>query len=558
MEETARNSNRGEFYTPKHISDLLFEITNKYIPNFNRKHIIWDNCWGTGNLTANRDFDKLFCSTIQKSDIRKNKDKNPNAIKFQYDFLTSDIEQLQSSQSMWLGENKMPQELDKVLRDKDGGPILFYINPPYVATGVFGTNNKDAKEGQTSSLIKEIMRDAKMQSACDQAYAQFLYKISLMREAYENKDISIAVICPQLFLTTSTYKNFRSKLLANFKFEGGALFRADQFKGLCDRWAISIQIYTPGETEDKKKFKFEIYEGSNGLIIKTGEKIVYNLDGERDCMDWAKDELKNDNLVIANHTLSSGCKISDKKAVYWDKDSLGFLFYSGNNVYHNQQELGLMSLPYGSGSGYSVTKENFDKTISIFCARRAYSRYGANWINDKDEFCIPNTNCEAYKKLLTNSMVHMLFNGSAHMTSMFIKNNNGSINSVANEFHHISVEETIKTFEKHRVTATGPGGLKDRYATNKLRIAIDSGLITQEGYEVLAEYKRLWEKTIPLRQEFNGRFPEYQVCNWDAGFYQLKWLIKDNSIEEFRKFQLMYRKFEESIRPLVIDCGFLR
>ena len=203
MPEVIRNENRGEFYTPKHISELLHKMAGRYLgEDFKEKYIIWDNCWGTGNLTRNYKFKRLFCSTIQRMDIRKNKNRNKEAKKFQYDFLNNDVEQLISEQAMWMGEQNLPEELDNILRNKDGGPILFYINPPYVATGIYGTST-DVREGQSDSRVREVMREHKMQSACDQVYAQFLYKINLMREAYDNKDISIAVICPPLFLEHS-------------------------------------------------------------------------------------------------------------------------------------------------------------------------------------------------------------------------------------------------------------------------------------------------------------------------------------------------------------------
>ena len=142
----------------------------------------------------------MFISTLQKFDLRNHKANNKNAIeKFQYDFVNSDVDQLISPQAMWMGETKLPETLDTILRDKDGGKLLFYINPPYVATGIYGTNNTDTREGQTDSKMKRIMQEHKMQSACDQAYAQFLYKIALMKKAYENKDISIAIICPHYF-----------------------------------------------------------------------------------------------------------------------------------------------------------------------------------------------------------------------------------------------------------------------------------------------------------------------------------------------------------------------
>lgn len=167
-----RNRNLGEIYTPDHIAKLLFDTTNKYIPNFNETHTIWDCCWGTGNLTKQFQFADLYCSTIRAIDIRKNRIKNKNATKFVYNFLETDTEQLVSKQAMWTMEHEIPQSLlDKLNGDK---PLLFYINPPYASTGVLGTNG-DSRQDQTASKMKEIMREHKMGTACDQLYAQFLF-----------------------------------------------------------------------------------------------------------------------------------------------------------------------------------------------------------------------------------------------------------------------------------------------------------------------------------------------------------------------------------------------
>ena len=84
----------------------------------------------------------------------------------------------------------------------------------------------------------------------------------------------------------------------------------------------------------------------------------------------------------------------------------------------------------------------------------------------------------------------------------------------------------------------GPGEFKDRYILNKYRGALKSGLIGNEALEVIEEYHKLFKDTLKYRKEFNQRYPEYQVINWDASFYQLKWLFKDYSNERFKQFQL--------------------
>jgi len=554
--ENIRNRYLGEIYTPKHISNLLYEITNKYIPNFNMTHTVWDCCWGTGNLTEDIEFVDLYVSTLRALDIRKNNRKNPTAKKFAYDFLEDDIEQLVSQQAMWVKEHKMPEDLlDKLNGDK---PILFYINPPYVGTGVYGTNNTDFKDGATDSAVKEIMRQHVLESACDQTYTQFLYRIYLMKEAYRNKNISIAVICPPTFLSATTYKNFRDKFLKSFKFMGGALFQASEFSGLSIEWGITIQVWSPGETVDKKNFIFDAYEWcEDGQFRKTGEKNIYNIDGEIPGVDWIKSTINGFPQIMSNITLSSGCKMSNKKPVSTVPNALGYFYYKGNSVYHNEQECGIMSLPYSNGGGTPIIESNFDKVIAMFTARRAFSRYGSTWKNNKDEYLVPNENSDTYKTLLMNGYIYALFNGSSNMTSLILDTDEGKL-EVPNHFFFLSAAQMKQLLDSVGLPVIGPGRLEDRLMYKKLQTAFQSGLLVDKAIQVYNAWVGAWVKTMPLRVDFHRRYPEFQVLNWDASFYQIRQIVKDNNIKDFAELNGLYREFEDSIRELVYDAGFLR
>lgn len=558
--EKIRNTNLGEVYTPEHVSELLKELTGKHLgSDFQTNFLIWDNCWGTGNLTkVLTEADSLYCSTLRKIDIRKNKNVCTNAaMKFDYDFLESDVEQLLSLQAMWSMEHDMPAEILEELNNPDGKPILFYINPPYVGTGNFGSNNTDFKDGATVTKLKDVMRERSLGSACDQLYAQFIYKILLMKRAYENKKIYLAIVCPPLFLSAQTYKDFRKELFSEFTYRGGALFKASEFQGLSDAWGISLQIWSPKPCEHQEVFPVDLYQtNKKGEFTCFGRKKIYNIDSERICMEWAKDELNPNTVVTAEHTLSSGCKISDKKKVNWDSKSLAYIFFKSNNIYHNEAEFGILSLPYGDGSGYSVVAENLDKSLAIFCARRCFSRYGANWTNDKDEYCIPDVNSEAYKTLVENSIIYSQFNGATHLSSFVAQLDNGKTYKVNNNLHFISAEMTKSFYENHGMPV--PEGMKDSVLIPRLKKALESGRVLQSGLDVLAEAQKIFYDTLPFREEFDKKEPMYGVTNWDASYYQIKWLLKDIDLERFRKFQLMYRTFEDELRPLVHECGFLR
>jgi len=550
--ETKGNSNRGEFYTPKSVSDKLYEMTQEVFPGFNENFVVWDCCWGTGNLTKDYKFNNLFCSTIQKSDLRNNKN-NPNSVKFQYDFLNKDINLLVSPQDMWLGETEIPEELDAELRDKNGKDIIFYINPPYVATGLFGSET-DYRGGQSKSEVRNIMGEDRMGVACDQAYSQFLYRIILMREAYPNKKIHIALISPCLFLTSAGYKKFRDRFFDNFKLEKCALFQANVFDGVSGTWGLILNIYSAGKEDNRTEFLADLLDKDLNTI---NTKKLYNMDNGKVFMDWVKgDEIDNVD-VVSDVTLSSGCKVSNKKQVRWADGSIGYMFYRGNNVYHNTVELGVMSQPYSNGSGMSITKENVERVLSAFCVRKVFSGRNANWVNDKDEFSAPDENSKEHKIISANSLVYSLFQFSFQASSLVVSVDNKTVD-IPNNFYHISFEDTKKAFSDFGLEIQGPKEYSDRIAVSILEKNIKSGLMFDGYMKLLDVYRDLWYNSIKDRSTFNEKIEQYQVLNWDASMYQIKWMLKETRMEQLNEFRQEYNKVTDSLKELIYDCKILR
>ena len=554
-EESIRNRNLGEVYTPSHVVKLLFDITNRYIPNFNKSHTVWDCCWGTGNLTAPFEFEDLFCSTLRKIDIRKNRNKNKNAVKFDYDFLESDVEQLVSRQAMWVGEHELPDEL--VDRLNGNKPFIFYINPPYVSTGVMGANEEGRNEETTSSKVKEIMKEHGMGAACNQLYAQFLYKILLIKEAYENKNISIALIASPMFLAGASYRKFREKIFANFKFEGGAIFKASHFEGLSDTWGIAIMIMTPGITENRKSFMLEVYEGDKeGNLVKTGIKEVYNLDGEEIAINW----VRRDVLHLSTTTglvMSSGCRIKEGEVAQIPENSYGALFYNANNVYHNMQEVGILSSAYSGNSWVPITDKNFDDCISFFIARRCFGANEDDWLNDKDEYAVPDTECLAYRELVDNGYIYALFDTASGQSSLEV-DAGGDIVRIRNHLFFMEYNEVLKIAQENGVELRGTDDISQRILVGKIKEAMGRGLLWKDTLEMLDELKKIFVDTMKYRKEFDTKNPEYQVMNWDAGFYQIKQILKDIDRDRFRKFNSEKNMIRDKFRHLVYECGYLR
>lgn len=559
MGENIRNRNLGEVYTPEHIVELLKNEATKYLgEDFLNKYAIWDCCCGTFNLTKGLDKkEDLFCSTLRAQDIRKNRAENGE--KFVYDFLNDDIEQLESLQSMWCAEHdKLPKRLVEILQNEDEKPLLFYINPPFASTAVFGANNTDTREGNSSSEVNSLMRNNRMGTSSDQLYCQFLYRILKMKQSYPNKKIDIALISPPQYLTVSTYTRFRDVFLSEFKFKGGSLFRADEFKGLSNRWGISITIWEAGQTENKNEFKLHTYgKGLTNSFEHTGYKVMYNIDGYRNGVDYIKATNLDTDKVDAEVTMSCGSVVSNKKRVQWDKNGIGYLFYKGNNVYHNCTELGILSVPYGDGGGITITKENCLDVLAIFASRALIGIYDRDWKTDKDEYLEPDIRCEAYKKLKANSVILALFNENTHFSSTVQKVENKTV-EIINHFHFLDSYETMKMYEENNMSI--PKGISDRYIVNVLNDVISSGLVLDSGLKVLEYAKKLFRETLLDREDYNNTEDgaKYQCTRWDAGYYQLKFMWKKLFKEENEKLRLIYKRFAYELTDLVYQCGFLK
>lgn len=70
--------------------------------------------------------------------------------------------------------------------------------------------------------------------------------------------------------------------------------------------------------------------------------------------------------------------------------------------------------------------------------------------------------------------------------------------------------------------------------------------------------KELVEKSFKYRGMFNEEEPRYQINNFDAGWYQIKGMLKAYMPNELKEFNEMYKSFANRLKPLVYELGFLK
>lgn len=270
----SKETKTGVFYTKKPFVDLAHEyLSNVYGEDWKERFIVWDNCAGGLNLTKEYQFKELYISTLEHEDIERANDLglNPEAVKFQYDFLND-------------SDNLIPQSLrDALISDKE---ILFLMNPPYVAaTNINNVNHK----GLSFTVVGDEMRKLKLGKSASQLSLQFMYRI--MKWAGFNRNIHIAVFNSPQYLTGQSAKTFRRYFFNTFGYAKGFLFSAGHFENTSNAWGVSFSIWKPGLDSDKNDFIHDLYDLEDDVPIKFGEKTLYNLDQKESAneffMKWA-------------------------------------------------------------------------------------------------------------------------------------------------------------------------------------------------------------------------------------------------------------------------------
>jgi hypothetical protein len=217
---------QGEFFTPTIWVNKAHEyIASIYGEDWKDKYVVWDPAWGTGNLTRDYKFKELYVSTLNYSDIQTADQMayNPEAVKFQFDFLNDDYD-----------------FLPKGLRDaiESGREIISLINPPYGSVNDFQNIKQDGGQSKNKiedTVIKTQMNQDEMGLCVKNLYTQFIYRLSKIG------NINICVFSPPLMYSGIDFKIFREKTLIKYEFKGGFIMDSSQFADV-KSWGLTFSV----------------------------------------------------------------------------------------------------------------------------------------------------------------------------------------------------------------------------------------------------------------------------------------------------------------------------
>ncbi|MBW6411015.1 hypothetical protein [Clostridium weizhouense] len=547
-EDTKRRFN-GEFFTPTiWVNEAHKQLNYVFGQNWKEKYVVWDCAWGTGNLTRDYYFKDLYCSTLDKIDLELGDNYNRNSQKFVYDFLNDNIELLTTNK---INNSLMPQALyDALLKNKK---ILLILNPPFGEGSNGKQSGKKSKDGISNTKVKSMMEKEGLKDSSQQLYIQFLYRILKLKQVFNLDNLNIGIFTPTLFLTGERSEKFREIFLKNFKFEKGIVFNASYFSNVSSEWGVGFSIWTTGECKEKNNFNFLVKEMSdNGKIESTREKLIYNLNYKERLSSWIKNKKSNNKAETI--TLKSAITF-DTKTRMVDKEAIGFLMNDSNNVYANTQGVYILSAPVTRHvKTTTITRENYKQCCSLFAARKLIK---SNWLNQKDNYMIPNINNSKYKEYENDSIIYSIFSNAAQVSSFRnIKIYNKECD-IINQMFFMSIKE-IQNLANINNNETIYYDCK-RYSKERFIYTQFQALeLSEEGKLILETAKKLIRGSFKYRDEFNKLHPKYNINTCDAGWYQIKFMLTQYMNEELELFEDMVKSLEDKMISLVYELGFLK
>ena len=302
-------------------------------------------------------------------------------------------------------------------------------------------------------------------------------------------------------------------------------------------------------------FEFDVLEINNDLQIeKKYVKTMYNTDNCEKLQSWVVKEVKNGKKYDCPQ-LSSSLVVKQTGSGKLTDNSIGYFYSYGNNVYFNPTNVGLLSSGFSNGHGISISYKNFDKVVISFSARKLIK---SNWVNQKDEYLVPNETHNQFEQFKYDSLIYSLFHIHSFQSSLRQVEYKGKLWDIKNEFFWLSVEHMKKLGDDNGFDELYNDSRTDvnRFVYKKLygeekvcdKLSVDARLVLDKANELV-------NKSINMRRLMANE--QNHLHCWDAGYSQLKLVWKEYFSDEFKEFRTLYKNLEDRMRPLVYELGFL-
>lgn len=303
------------------------------------------------------------------------------------------------------------------------------------------------------------------------------------------------------------------------------------------------------------------------LTIKQLNKETMKIEDYGVSQKWNNDSEKNSllNKWVKNSKIKSLNikRVANKNAINfgslikpYDENSFGSFVSNGNSCQYNSTLVNLMTTSFNyNGGQFNLYPENFNQVIASYSAR---SLVPSNWLNNNDEYRVPSEetqSSEKYKQFVNDCHVYSLFSLQSSMRD--VPNFDDTTFNIYNHFFWMSNEEMKDLADEHgfnEMYQDADEHYEDRYMYNKLQELE----LSNDAKDILENLRELVRSSMKWREMAHQEDEKFHLHTWDAGWYQIRMgILKKYMKEELKEFMTKFKAFENRLRPLVYEFGFL-
>lgn len=539
MSEISLRRFTGEFFTPIAFASKAVEYLARTVgENWYRsgKFRLWDMAAGTGNLEFALPAEALkycYISTLLDDDADYCRKIFPAATVFQYDYLNDDVNFFGNEAALegFGVKRKMPARLVDDLKNPDLRWIIF-INPPYATAGNKDLKNKIAKPGVSMTAIRKLMNADDLGEVSRELFAQFLYRIS--RE-FKGRQAWLGIFSTPKYINSNNDQKFRDKIFSA-KFDCGFLFSSKNFQGCIGNFSVGFAIWNLGKkiSLGTQKIWFDVY---NSQVEKYAVKSIASISREEFLNRWIARPPCTKKFPPLSGALNVAAQNKDRR----DRIADGFLaslMNKGNDV-SNQGGTALLSAPYVSAGGMSITAATFERAMIVHMVHRLPKKI---WLNDRDQFLQPVK--ELTPEFISDAVIWSLFAAS---------NQTVSLRNVEYEGETYRIPNNLYPFELAAVRS---------WSCSDADIRLQLALETEErfaatwikNHELSAQAQAVLNAGRELYKKFYAELTSldvrrWKIADWDAGWYQIRMALGESVSLEALSAKLL---------PQIYELGFLR
>ena len=537
----------GEFYTPIEFAEKGVKYLEKTIGKEwwkTGEYRFWDMAAGTGNLEFMLPEDALqycYISTLLEDDAKYCNRIFPKATCFQYDYLNDDVGFLNNHLNFGF-TYKMPEKLVKDLQNPKLKWIIF-INPPFATSNTVGKEaGKKSKDNVSMTQIRTLMNQEDLGEASRELFTQFLYRIN---KEFSGKDTHLCLYSTLKYINAKNDKKTRDNFF-HYKFQKGFIFSIQHFGGANGHFPVGFLIWDLSKRKELAKQKI-ILDVFNENFEKIGVKQIYDTENNIPITEWI-DRPKNTHVMPPFKSAISFA--GDNKDVR-DRVAEGFLCSLSNkgNDFQNQNSCFLLSAPYVSAGAFSVTPDNFEKSMVLHIVKKLPQ---ATWTNNRDQFFAP------IKKLsetfISDCVLWSAFADSNNCVSLKNIKYKGEVYQIQNNLYPYLLKD-VKKWD----CSLSDFVLQISSANENRFLArwISEHPLSKDAQE-LYDYGKILYKYF-YKELCNTHWKKFKIDNWDVGFWQIKQALKEAFLggDELENLRRIHKQLGEKILSKIYEYGFI-